>query len=215
MRGWLAALVLAIFAFPGTASADFTFDLDTGNSNSLGSGPYATVSVVVNSPTSATVTFTAYSGYAFVDGSSLALNVADGVTASNAQITSSTTSPAETLTTTGKTQQVDGFGKFNVVYDQANSSNPAFVETVDLTGTGFSETDLSTILVANENGAVAAAHIFVVGSNGITGYAAGSGGGTPPVSVPEPSTMALLLSGLIGGGFYGLRRFRRPQLAAA
>ena len=35
----------------------------------------------------------------------------------------------------------------------------------------------------------------------------------PPPAVPEPSTMALVLSGLIAGGFFGLRRLRRPQFA--
>src|SRR5207248_1096290 len=38
----------------------------------------------------------------------------------------------------------------------------------------------------------------------------------PPASaVPEPSTMSLALSGLVGAGFVGLRRFRRPKPAAA
>jgi len=32
-------------------------------------------------------------------------------------------------------------------------------------------------------------------------------------SVPEPSTMALALSGLVGAGFAGLRRLRRPRAA--
>jgi hypothetical protein len=35
-----------------------------------------------------------------------------------------------------------------------------------------------------------------------------------PSPVPEPSTMALALSGLVGFGFAGLRRLRRPQAAA-
>jgi hypothetical protein len=39
------------------------------------------------------------------------------------------------------------------------------------------------------------------------------GGAIHAQSVPEPSTIALALSGLVGAGFAGLRRLRRPQAA--
>jgi hypothetical protein len=217
-----AALVaLSLFCLPATSRADFSFDLDTGNSSSLGAGPFATVTVHVTSNTTATVTFTAKSGYAFVDGGSLGLNVNSNITSSNAKITSSTTSPAETLTLANPLPtNEDGFGKFNVVYDQKDSSNPAFVEQVDLTGvgtnwlTGNTSVSNQTILVANSNGSLAAAHVFVVGSNGVTGFAAGSGGPTPPVNTAPapPSVLLLAVGGLCCAGF--LARRRRPSLAA-
>jgi hypothetical protein len=148
---WTVASLLALAALafaPASARADFQFALDTANISSLGSGPFAEVVVVVNSATQATVTFTADTGYAFVDGSSLALNVNTGITSGSAVITASTTGIFEPLTSAGSSN-VDGFGRFNVVYDQQDASNPATVESVVLTGSGFSTGTNNTSLATN------------------------------------------------------------------
>lgn len=50
------------------------------------------------------------------------------------------------------------------------------------------------------------------GSNdGFEEWAASTTSPGVPLGVPEPSTIALALSGLVGAGFAGLRRLRRPQ----
>jgi hypothetical protein len=216
----VAGLVVGWLFGPGRAAADFQINIDTTNA-SLGTGPYGTVTVSNITSTSALVTFAAASGFGFVDGSSLALNVAAGVTTSNAVITSVSSGLPETLTLfTGSNTNIDGLGHFNIIYDQQDSSSPALVEKVTLTGTGFSSSNLSTMLVANDNGWLAAAHIAELASNGQsngnTGFAAGNtvGPNENPNPVPAPSSLVLASTAV---GMLGLiaitRRFRRNAIA--
>jgi hypothetical protein len=207
---FLALLALALA--PASSRADFQFSLDTGNSSGLGTGPYATVDIHEISATDVTITFTAVNGYAFVDGGSMGFNVANtgdafGIPTSNGE----SLSLANPLPT-----NEDGFGKFNEVWDQKDSSTPATILSVEITGSGFSVTSSSqNVLTANSNGALAASHILVVGSqNGFTGYASGSGGVTPPVE-DAPAPQSAVLFGVGALGLVGFMAFPRRRKAAA
>jgi hypothetical protein len=207
----LAVAVALIFG-ASRASADFTFNLDTGNSSGLGTGPFATVDIHEISSTDVTIKFTADTGYGFVDGGSMGFNVAD-----TADTFSNLSSNGESLTLANPLPtNENGFGKFNEVWDQKDSSNPATIMSVEITGSGFSVTSSSqNVLTANSQGWLAAAHIIVLGSaNGFTGFAAGPGGPNT-FETPAPSSALLLGVGCLGLlGFVGLRRRLKATAAA-
>jgi len=96
--------------------------------------------------------------------------------------------------------QMDGFGNFDVTLDCCNPANAvtSFSFTVSRTG-GFSSA--SQLFEANANGVHFAVHIAPTNGNP-TGFAADSGQNT---ETPEPASMLLLGSGLLGTAA-GLRR---------
>lgn len=238
--GVAVALTLGL----GTASADsLAFGLGQHDFGSPYTGPFGTVSIVMNgtNQSSVTVTFTGatqtISGttytYLFSDGSSAALNTNGTATASsfsstNSGIGFSTPSYTQTSPTPHATQSVDGFGKFNMVID--NKANPngatSAALTISFTLTKDSGTwaNAAAVLADNDKMNVAAAHIYVFkgtatsinAANGalVTGYAADNGSTPPPQSpVPEPASM-LLMAGLFGGlGVAGYRRKRASATA--
>src|SRR2546430_17707944 len=110
------------------AKADVvSYALATGNDPSLGTGPFGTVTVSLTGGV-ATITFTAASGYLFVDGSAVAVNVnASSWTVGNI------TSNGNPVSDSGS-GNVDGFGSFNQTLSQQNASNGASVISFTLTG---------------------------------------------------------------------------------
>jgi len=227
MRSLLApglALALALTLGTGSASADLFFNLDTGNSAISGyTGPYAQVDVHLTDSTHATITFTSLTNsgniYLLGDGGSVAVNVnatswtLGTITGSNAG-TGFTPGPWSD----GGSGNEDGWGIFNQKIDSfdgfTSSSDKISFTLTNTSGMWASD---SSVLVANSNGALAGAHIFVTSSpananNGaiVTGFAAGAGGGPPPTpSVPEPSNMLIAAVGAIGFLGYGLRRRKK------
>jgi hypothetical protein len=105
--------------------------------------------------------------------------------------------------TDGGSGHVDGFGVFNQTLDSFDGfSHSARFVIFTLTNTSGTWASAADVLTPNADGFAAAAHIFVPNpptnaSNGAfaTGFAAAD---PPSVTTPEPSSFALLLTGLIG-----------------
>jgi len=220
---WLAALALAATIFaPGIASADIqSFDLTVPN-DAISPYPAPYVHVTVNqSGNTATFTFTADTSHAGLtylmgDGSSAAVNVNDPgptVTAISPASLSQQNPPG--------TSNVNGFGLFNVVLDNADGNAQA-TSTLSFTVTKATGTwtgvfsGATPVLVANATGAFAASHLFVREGTSTdataTGYVAN--GGAVEV-VPEPTPVVLALMGLGTLGLAGLRRHRNRALKAS
>jgi len=209
------AFALALTFGVGRASADF--NLDTSNLGSGFAGPFVSVSESLSGQT-ATFEFkslvaptgTAYT-YWLTDGGSAALNI-NSSSFTEAFVTAS---PNPTGFKDFSSGNDDGFGSFNLKLN-LDSSGPTSRNT-DITFT-VTNTDLlhpwltlADVLIANKNGAVAAAHVGALAPGDTdftkTGFVAGSGGGpNPPMNTPEPSTLAIAGLGALGFMGYRLRR---------
>jgi hypothetical protein len=176
-------------------------DYTLGTSNSpgtLGTGPFGNVNVNLTNSTTATITFTAASGYLFVDGGSVAVNVK-----ANAWTIGNFTSNGETVSSDGAGNE-DGFGNFNQKVSMQDSSNGASIISFTLTNTSGTWLSAANVLKFNGNHWLVAAHIQIQNGTGNTGFAAGPGGG----SVPDGGTTVMLLGAALGA--LGMaRRFLR------
>jgi hypothetical protein len=195
-----------------------SFDLNVPNSGISGvSGPYANVVVTWTSPTTATITVTAYPGFLSADGSTVGFNIngtANVIAASYNQL-GGFSSPwgtyGHTTYPSYGSGNVDGFGSFNFTMDDHDGYTHG-VTSVTFTLTANGDTtwaSASDVLTPNSGGSTVVAHIFVCnntpctesGGASVTGFASN---GTP---IPEPASIALFGSGLIA--LAGLVRRRR------
>jgi len=209
------ALIVGLLLIPIGASADLVFDLGNGNSAISGyPGPYAHVDVQLTDSTHATITFTSLTNsgniYLLGDGSSAAVNVnatswtIGSISASNAG--SGFTSP--TINDDGS-KNVDGWGTFNQTLKSSDGyTNSSDTISFVLADTGGSWASANSVLTANADGWLAAAHIFVTSSPAdagnravATGFATGNAS-----QVPEPGTILLLSTGLLGLAVYGRKK---------
>lgn len=198
-------LSLVLFAANSASADSIAFDLN--NTGVLG-GPFVHVTVNLTATGVATITFTSEgTATGMVDGKTLALNVNTSLGYLGAF--TALTSNGEVLTNScdlcSTANNVDGFGKFNMIFNQHDASTPATTVSVELTGGGW--TSASQVLAPNGGGSSAASHV-AVGSctffvaNGVTKSPASC------ASVPEPSVYLELL----GSGLTALLFIRRKRL---
>ncbi len=212
---WMLLLLLAcaMAAIPAAADTIY-YQLASPNGDLTGhSGPYVQVEVTLTDATHATITFTSLTNggdqYRLTDGASAAVNVHGTFTVDSMDGSSAAagfTPGPYSLGNTGNS--VDGWGLFNLQIDSKDSfthSADQITFTIALvTGTWASATD---VLIANEDGQIAAAHIGACPSPctinsafAVTGYAGDAH------LAPEPSALVLLGSGLVGVGAFVRRR---------
>jgi len=220
------AILLALFAVigfgsSGVAKADVVYVLNNANFGGF-SGPYGTVTVHLVDANTATLTFTAdqtHAGltYLFGNGGIVAANFNGAVTLISSSVNLS--EGGVSGLSAGGAGNEDGFGTFSFTMNNTDGFQDAVggvTFTVDKTvGTWANEL---SVLTANGNGNVVAAHIFICGADPcntqtirsnnpalLTGFV--TNGTNPPV--PEPASMFLLGSGLVGLAAGLRRRFRK------
>lgn len=187
------------------AKADsFTFDLTLGNSAiSPYPGPYASVLVNRTSTTTATITFTSLlnSGHIYLFGAngSVGVNVnATAFTLGPIMGSNAGTGFSPGPFSDGGSGNEDGFGSFNQTINSfggyTHTSDSLSLSLSNISGTWSSA---ANVLTPNNNGFLAAAHIFVAdfpadASTGAlaTGFAANG-------AVPEPGTIGLVALGAV------------------
>ena len=221
------AVSLAMFAVVAVGSATaaradtVTFSLTNANFGGFPS-PYASVLVNRLSSTTATLTFTAnetHAGLTYLFGGqgAVAANFNGPVTLTGPILADLNLGGENGLATAGAGNE-DGFGSFNFTIDNSDGFGDAVGGvTFSVTLTSGTWASAAQVLTPNANGNSVAAHLFICGSSPcatvvdranpalLTGYV--TNGPNPPV--PEPTSMLLLGTGLVGLAAGLRRRFKK------
>lgn len=202
------ALLWTLLGVTPVLADSIGFDITVPNAALVGfPAPYAHVDVNRTSTTAATITFTGLTTGAFTYAFG-AVNAID-VNVNATTFTVGGISPSATLSS-GGSGNVSGFGVLNATLNNSDGFSDRFstgsFTVTDTSGTWASASD---VLALNSDGFRAAAHIFVTGAS--CGDAACTTGfaGDGPTPVPEPVTMLLFGSSLLGVGIAARKNLAR------
>jgi len=176
--------------------------------------PYATLSITdFTNSKDATITLTGLNNafYHYLIGGVNAVNLNINGTASlvgSVLFNGGSTSGGNPTAFSVTSGNVSRFGNFDLSFNDAGGFNNAVSSLTFIIHNDVAWADAAHVLTANNDGYLAAAHIFISNLDGtntnVTGFAAD---GAAPV--PEPGTMVLLGIGMLGLGIFGKRRLNK------
>ena len=202
-------MIGCLLAFATLPAGAHLFTLSNPNTAlSTYTGPYGYVDISLDGlGSTATITFTATSGFLFGDGGTVAVNVNGGLGAIVAPTAANIVTDAAFKEFSTGNGNEDGFGSFTLSINDDDGYTKALGSVVfTLTKATGTWSSINDVLAPNEGESSVAAHIFVEGDGGalLTGFAA-DGNQLPPQSIPDGgSTIALL-----GFAFLGIGALRK------